>query len=124
MDISEKISAWLYAKSELATIQEVERNLRAEILEECFGEGNIGTTNCVKDGYMIKGSYGLSYSLNQADIAAAYEEGVELPNCIRIKYDLDKRAYDALDEIDTVLIDGYLTVKPSLPTLEIKPITE
>lgn len=122
MDMNEKISAWLRAKADLAIAQEEERSLRAEILDQCFGPNNVGNKNCVRGDWMIKGGYGLTYSLDQEGITNAIALGEELPACIRTKYDLDKKAYDNLSEEDSLIMDDYLTVKPALPTLEIKPL--
>ncbi len=122
MDVKEKISAWLLAKAEMSIAQETERTLRAEILDMCFGANNVGSKNCVKGDYVVKGVYGLTYSLDQEGIRNTLTLGEELPDCIRTKYELDKKAYDGLSGEDALIMDDYLTVKPALPTLEIKPL--
>lgn len=123
--MKELIADWLYHKEQMKNHQECERMLREQILMECFGEGNIGSRNTVADGYVIKGSFGLSYSFAQADLKDAITMGLlsdEAMDVVRIKYELDKKAYDALGVLATAEIDGYITTKPTLPTLEIKPV--
>lgn len=123
--MKELIKDWLYHKEQLKLHQELERTLREQILFESFGEGNIGSRNTVADGYVIKGSFGISYSFNQADLKDAINLGLlsdEALDVIRTKYELDKKAYDSLGIMATAEIDNYITTKPTLPTLEIKPV--
>lgn len=121
------IAEWLDSKTALAEAQAKERQLREQILTESFGPNNIGSRSTMCGNYMIKGVYGLDYKIDQA----GYQEGLEKDlidneamGAIRIKYELDKKAYDGLSGDAAKVIDGYLTVKPTMPSLEIKLVKE
>jgi hypothetical protein len=122
LKMQEQIVRWLDAKEKLKMYQDMERKLREDILHASFGDNNIGSLNCINGGYLIKGSYGTSFSIDQKGIKDAIESG-EIGDAIcavRTKYELDKKAYDSLDDDALEIINEFVTQKPSLPTLEIK----
>ncbi len=100
-----------------------ERDLRAEILEECFGLDKIGTVKTVVGNLIVTGEYGLTYKFAQEEIDQAISQGSlseDALSAIRVKYELEKRVYDQLDDDIIEELSDYLTIKPSLPSLKIK----
>ena len=45
-------------------------------------------------------------------------------NGIRVKYELDKKVYDQLNEEDTEALNEFLTIKPSLPSMKVKAVED
>lgn len=109
--------------SEIRELQSEERKLRADILQECFGEGAIGSVKTKVKNFIVTGIYGLTYSFNQAEIEEALENdtlSASAQEAIRVKFDVDKKKYDALDDDVSVELDDYIVVTPSLPSIKVK----
>lgn len=98
-----------------------EMALRKVIAEELGKDLDIGTHNFEQDGFKIKLKLGVGYSLDQAELQYAMDEGFlaqdEL-DLIRIKYDLKLAEYKAAG-FNTETLDEYIIVKPSAPSLDI-----
>ena len=104
-------------------LHEEERKLRAGILQECFGMDTVGTVKTQVGNVIVTGEYGLTYKFNQEELDAAIQQGTLSENAlngIRVKYELDKKVYDQLNEEDTVALNEFLTITPSLPSLKVK----
>ena len=108
-------------------LQEEERKLRAGILQECFGMDIVGTVKTQVGNIIVTGEYGLTYKFNQEELDAAIQQGMlseNALNSIRVKYDLDKKVYDQLNEEDTEALNEFLTIKPSLPSMKVKAVED
>lgn len=104
-------------------LQKEEKELRAGILEECFGMEMVGTVKKQVGNVIVTGEYGLTYKFSQEALDAAIQEGTLSENAlngIRVKYELDKKVYDQLNEEDTEALNEFLTITPSLPSLKVK----
>lgn len=104
-------------------LQKEEKELRAGILEECFGMDTVGTVKTQVGNVIVTGEYGLTYKFSQEALDAAIQEGTLSENAlngIRVKYELDKKVYDQLGEEDTESLNEFLTITPSLPSLKVK----
>ena len=108
-------------------LQEVEHILRAGILQECFGMDTVGTVKTQVGNVIVTGEYGLTYKFNQEELDAAIQQGTLSENAlngIRVKYELDKKVYDQLNEEDTEALNKFLTIKPSLPSMKVKAVED
>ena len=106
-------------------LQKEEKELRAGILEECFGMDTVGTVKTQVGNVIVTGEYGLTYKFSQEALDAAIQEGTlseNALNCIRVKYELDKKVYDKLGEEDTEALNEFLTITPSLPSMKVKAV--
>ena len=104
-------------------LQKEEKELRAGILEECFGMDTVGTVKTQVGNVIITGEYGLTYKFAQTELDEAIQNGTLSEgalNGIRVKYELDKKVYDQLNEEDTEALNEFLTITPSLPSLKVK----
>ena len=104
-------------------LQKEEKELRAGILEECFGMDTVGTVKTQVGNVIVTGEYGLTYKFSQEALDAAIQEGTLSENAlngIRVKYELDKKVYDQLGEEDTEALNEFLTITPSLPSMKVK----
>ena len=104
-------------------LQKEEKELRAGILEECFGMDTVGTVKTQVGNVIVTGEYGLTYKFSQEELDAAIQEGTLSENAlngIRVKYELDKKVYDQLGEKDTEALNEFLTITPSLPSMKVK----
>ena len=114
-------------KESIRVMQAAEKNLRIEILEECFGTNAIGSLNKVVGNMNVKGSFTLEHKVDSKAFAKALADDSvpdEAMDGIRTKYELDKKGYDGLDEEYQLILDDFITTKPALPTLDIKVIDE
>ena len=108
-------------------LQEEERTLRAGILKECFGMDTVGTVKTQVSNVIVTGEYGLTYKFNQEELDAAIQQGTLSENAlngIRVKYELDKKVYDQLNEADTEALNEFLTITPSLPSMKVKAVKD
>ena len=108
-------------------LQKEEKELRAGILEECFGMDTVGTVKTQVGNVIVTGEYGLTYKFSQEELDAAIQEGTLSENAlngIRVKYELDKKVYDQLNEEDTEALNEFLTIKPSLPSMKVKAVED
>ena len=106
-------------------LQKEEKELRAGILEECFGMDTVGTVKTQVGNVIVTGEYGLTYKFSQEALDAAIQEGTLSENAlngIRVKYELDKKVYDQLGEEDTEALNEFLTITPSLPSMKVKAV--
>lgn len=104
-------------------LQKEEKELRAGILEECFGMDTVGTVKTQVGNVIVTGEYGLTYKFAQEELDQAIQQGSlseTALNGIRVKYELDKKVYDQLNEADTEALNEFLTITPSLPSLKVK----
>lgn len=108
-------------------LQKEEKELRAGILEECFGMDTVGTVKTQVGNVIITGEYGLTYKFAQTELDEAIQNGTLSEgalNGIRVKYELDKKVYDQLNEEDTEALNEFLTITPSLPSLKVKAVED
>lgn len=106
-------------------LQKEEKELRAGILEECFGMDTVGTVKTQVGNVIVTGEYGLTYKFSQEALDVAIQEGTLSENAlngIRVKYELDKKVYDKLGEEDTEALNEFLTITPSLPSMKVKAV--
>lgn len=108
---------------QIRDLQKEEKEIRSEILEECFGLDSIGTVKTTVGNLIVTGEYGLTYKFAQVELDDAIQKDL-LPepalHAIRVKYELDKKEYDKLDEDSAEVLNQYLTITPSLPSLKVK----
>lgn len=118
-----RIDAQQRLVDQIRELQKEEKALRAEILEECFGHDSIGTLKTQVGNLIVTGEYGLTYKFNQNELDEAIKSGELSEGClngIRVKYELDKKVYDGLNEEDTEYLNNFLTITPSLPSMKVK----
>jgi hypothetical protein len=121
MNIIEKIELQKSYQVGLATLKALEAKLRIEILEELFPAAGEGTLNTIVGDYKVKGSFGLTYSLDQKQL----DENLHIMtdeerDCIKYKANLSLAAYKKLECFERVLLDECVTVKPSMPSIKIE----
>ena len=71
----------------------------------------------------IKGTFGIEHKIDTKAFASALASDSipdEAMDGIRTKYELDKKGYDSLDADLQLILDDFITSKPTMPTLEIK----
>lgn len=118
-----RIEAQQRLVDKIKELQKEEKELRAGILEECFGMDTVGTVKTQVGNVIVTGEYGLTYKFSQEELDAAIQEGTLSENAlngIRVKYELDKKVYDQLGKEDTEALNEFLTITPSLPSLKVK----
>lgn len=124
-DNVERAKSIVSLKEKIRLLQAEERELRLALLKDLFGEDNVGSKKQGVGDYIVTGKYSISYSFNQEEIEDALECGDlsdEAADAIRVKYELDKRKYNSLDDEIVDELDNYLTAKPDMPAIEIKYI--
>lgn len=126
-EVREKITSQQALVEKIKLLQAEERTLRAEILEDLFGKNNLGTKKTEVGGFIVTGTYGQTYSFVQSEIEEVIEQDLlseEASDAIRVKFELDKKAYDKLSDEAAAELDDYLTVKPSLPSIKVVPVAK
>jgi len=106
---------------QLREIKKEEMDLRVAIAD-ILGEGKApGTHTFEQDGFIIKLKLGLNHSLIQDELKEALEDerlSEEELELLRTKYDLRLADYKKAD-FNTDVLDEFVIVKPSAPTLTI-----
>lgn len=118
-----KCAEWERQKELIKVTQASEKQLRLEILKEAFGENKIGSLKTIRSGLTIKGGFGIEHKVDSKAFASALASDSipdEAMDGIRTKYELDKKGYDNLGAEFQLILDDFITSKPTLPTLEIK----
>jgi hypothetical protein len=127
------LDRWLAAKNALKTAQELEKQLRTELVQAAFTPSltEEGTRRAPIDAERdLKCVFKLNYTLAKADevkavldaIAKTNNEGAFIaPRLVNWKPDLAVSEYRELDAIYKAQIDKVLTIKPGSPTLEVVP---
>lgn len=113
--------------AKIKELQGEEKHLRSEILNQCFGMDTVGTVKTQVGNLVVTGEYGLTYKFSQDALDEAIQNGDLSENAlngIRVKYELDKKVYDQLNEEDTEALNEYLTITPSLPSIKVKAVEE
>lgn len=115
------IADWLDTAENLKQAKEHELYMRKLIIEKLEVSEAPGTYNIPIGPYKVKVTRGFRFNLDQSTCRDLMENGqltaIE-ESCIRVKYELDKRAYDKLSE-PLQNIDDMLTVTPSLPSMKV-----
>lgn len=118
-----RIEAQQRLVDKIKELQKEEKELRAGILQECFGMDTVGTVKTQVGNVIVTGEYGLTYKFSQDALDDAIQQGTlseSALNGIRVKYELDKKVYDQLNEEDTEALNEFLTITPSLPSMKVK----
>lgn len=103
------------------SVIEEEKELRKKICLRLLEGKADGTHKFAYQGMAVKVTKSSSYSLDQDEIRRYLNDDdltQEERDAIRIKYELDLRKYKALT--DSYLLDGIITIKDSMPTIEIE----
>lgn len=125
ISLEARIEAQQRLVDQIRSLQAEEKAARADILAECFGFDTIGTTKTQVGNLIVTGEYGLTYKFNQEKLDEAIKTGELSENAlngIRVKYELDKKVYDKLNEEDTEALNEYLTITPALPSMKVKAV--
>ena len=121
MSMSEEqmIAEWQATKTQLAILQDKEKELRVQIIKCCFDDESEGTR---KSGN-LKARFGMTRTVNSDDLLRLQDEflasGIPLGDVVQFKPSLNLKAYRALTVDQQRSFDRCLVVKPSLPTLEV-----
>ena len=117
-----KCAEWQRQKEALKVLQASEQELRLEILGELFNKSSIGSMKTMVGEMVVKGTFGIEHKVDSKQFEKALASDMipdEALDGIRTKYELDKKGYDNLDAEYQLILDDYITSKPTLPTLEI-----
>ena len=113
------IAEWQTTKTQLAILQDKEKELRAEIIKRCFADESEGTH---RKG-ALKARFGMTRTVNSDDLLRLQDEflasGIPLGDVVQFKPSLNLKAYRALTVDQQRSFDRCLVVKPSMPTLEV-----
>lgn len=125
------LSNWQDAKKQLAHYKELEMTLRADVIAACSEENDSmysGTERVdIGQGYDLKITHKLNYSLNQETVDSALdkiekecEHGTLLAErLVKVKYELSVTEYKQLPDAARKIIDQVLTIKPASKEVEI-----
>jgi len=119
MDYYATLARWQELKLAITKLQEEERALRDGLFTGTFPKPTEGVNkSMLPDGREVKGTYKLNRTVLQDAVPA-------LPATLRkmvfkTTYELKLAEYRKLDKASQKTVDKALTVKPGLPTLEIK----
>lgn len=126
-ELQERIASQQALAEKIRLLQKEEKELRANILKDLFGENCLGTLKAEVGNMVVTGTYGQTLSFNQDEVDEALANDLlseDAQSAISIKYSVDKKAYDKLPDEASDELDDYITVKPSLPTLKVKFVAE
>lgn len=126
-ELINKIHSQQALVEKIRLLQGEERKLRLEVSEALFGKDVIGNKKTQVGNMIVTGEFALTYTVNQKDIEAAVEQDLlsdDAMEAIRIKYELDKRKYNGLDDEVVEEINDYLTIKPALPSIKVKLVED
>ena len=114
------LNKYLDAKTQLAFWKKKEHELRLELLNDLFPNASNGTFTEHVEGYEVKGTFGLNYSIikDEFDILKDVMTDDER-SCITLKPTLSVAKYKLLEDHERAILDECVSVKPSLPSVKI-----
>jgi hypothetical protein len=121
------VAEWFRKKKDLIALQASEMLLRKRIFTHFFKAPKEGSGNwyTLDDGYRLNGVHKINRSVDEPVMRAMWDDlckqGVPMNNLIRMKPELNTKAYRELTEEQRKLFDQCLTIKDGSPELDIKP---
>ena len=115
-----KIEHWMQLSDTLKSVKEEEAKLRREICDSLF-KGKVGEfrEKAVIDGYTVVATSKVNRTVDKAVLTSLWEALSEDEKaCIEFKPDLKLTNYRKLNDND--MLHEAITVKPGMPTLEVK----
>jgi len=119
-DTQDLIWKWQHAKDAIKEAQLLEDSLRSAVIAAVFSADQLdeGThTAEIADGAKIACVQRYDRKV-KTDIFESMKFSYETP--VRLKIDLDKKAYDKLDAVNKIHFDQCIETKPSKPSLELR----
>jgi hypothetical protein len=108
--------------AQIKKLQAERKELVTSIIDDHIEQIQYGKSKTIKsDGYKIVFKSTITTKLDKDGINEAYETIDDLP--IRTKYELDKRAYDAMQEDQRAIFDEFITTNEA-KSLTYERITE
>lgn len=119
-----KIGRWNELQSRLTSIKDEEMKLRTEIFEACFPNPTEGTNKVdMPEGWMLKGTYRLTRSLDEAALPAVITElhkhKVKTDDVVTYRPNLSLTGFKKLDAKWQKVLEQAITTKPGAPTIEL-----
>lgn len=106
------------------TVNESEREMRDGICESLrvfYGENLVEGMNTYKlsNGRKLKFTHKLDRKIDESRIQLARADyvGDDFDDLLRVKYELEKKAYDKLDAEQKLAVSKMIETKPAAPTL-------
>lgn len=125
--LNDLLSDWHLAKKNAEFFAAEEVKLRKQIFGQEFPDPKRGTNKKKIDhGMALIGDYKLNYTPDRAGLEAAIsaatgnERGV-IDSVISYSPKVKEAAFEALDDEAKKIVAPFITVKPGLPSIEIKP---
>lgn len=122
-----KIAEYLEAKENLKHFKKLENELRLDLIDAMFPGAGVGTLNAANGDYMVKGTFKNNTTLDAKEFEALMQSGSlsgdEL-ECVVFKPSLVMKIYNELPEDQRETLDSCITVKPALPSIDVKPLEE
>lgn len=123
-DLADTVRQWEEAKKNLDGWKKIEMQLRQKLVGMYDSESvKVGTNNLeLPDGRQLKYKHQLTYTVDQASLAAALaklSEGAK-DRLIEYKPSLKLKEFKQLNVVDRMIMSSALIIKPSSPQLEIK----
>lgn len=120
-----KILKFRALQIQLKQLKEQEANLRREICDGLLHRKRVGTHTFKFDDIIVKAVKKVTHSVDADKLSAHWDNmSVRERDCFKYKPSFISSAYSKLGD-HTDVVDDCITVKPAMPTLEVKiPETE
>lgn len=119
-----KLFLWYEKAQQLAALKVEELQLRKDLFAKYFPAPKVGTNNhSLKDGYVLKGKYGMNYKVNEIALAQMLKKHPDMKEVVKavIKYEpkVSVKEYKGLTDEQRRLLDNALIITPGTPGLEV-----
>lgn len=120
------LKKWQSAKKKLNEWKKKEMELRRGVIQKLFGELEEGTKTLEQDGYKLKVSTSMNYTLEEALLPAVEEAlmklGIIPKTVITYKPKLVVRAYKSLEGQAKEIMDEAITAKLGSPSFKMEKV--
>jgi len=121
------LARWLEVTAQLKALEKEEKALRGQLFAAAFPAPNEGTNRLeLQDGGIVKGTYRINRSVDEAAVIAVKDELRKLGNnkitaddVFPIKHTLSKSKLDELPDNERLIASKAIVAKPGLPSLEV-----
>lgn len=117
---SKLLESWKQTKTELASLQKRERELRAEITDQMLAAKLEGSVSQKNEEYKLTATAVLNRAVDQAVLESIWDDlTFEEQQCIEYKPKLILGKYKEFEQLESKLMEA-ITVKPGMAQLKLE----
>lgn len=118
----QKIMKWNETQAQMKKLVDLERRMRAEVIETCFADPKKGTNTLeLGGGWKLKAILGTEDKLdvNLYELISTKLSAETIASCVKFTPSLIAAGYKSLNEAEKTILNEAVVTKPKSPSLEL-----